>query len=230
MAVVQFGGTVVGLRGTIGGITFSENGSAAYAKAWARPPAMNAAKQTLQRIRMVDASTGWQALNAGEKTDWNNFAAAPNEIDYDGFGAQRFLSGFQWYCRCVTRRASVGLAASNTPPSGAAATAVTGFSVTMVGSGGGGSTADWDGSQWAVDDSCVIVMAFSPRVGGSDCWVNWKQILAKYQPGDTQESVDSEYRAAFGDLPSGWRCWARIYKQALAGNRSVAASSTVLLG
>lgn len=190
---------------------------------------MNAEKQRMSRARLVVGSVGWTAMSQEEKDAWDAFAEDPNEIDYDGWGEQRFLSGFQWYCRCASRRMVVGLEPSATPPSGVGATAVTGFGITMYGAGAGGSVASWDSSQFLADDSAIIVMSFSTRTGGADSWVNWKQILAKYNPGDTGESVDAEYRAAFGDLPALWKCWARIYKQAVAGNRSLGASATDIL-
>lgn len=229
MAVVRFGGVISGIRGTIGGVTFSANGTACYAKSWARPPAMNSEKQRLCRARLVLGAVAWAALDQGDKDAWDAFAADPNEMDYDFQGDQRFITGFQWFTRCASRRIGVGLEVSATPPSGVAATAVTGFGLTIYGGGAGGSVVSWDGSQFIEDDSAVVVMSFSPRTGGADSWVNWKQVLAKYDPGDTGESVDAEYRAAFGDLSVGWKCWARIYKQAFAGNRSVAASASTIL-
>jgi hypothetical protein len=47
MAIVSFGAPITGMRGSIGGITYSGNKSGAYAKIWAKSANVRTPKQSV---------------------------------------------------------------------------------------------------------------------------------------------------------------------------------------
>jgi hypothetical protein len=229
MAVIQFGPTVTGIRGTIGGVTFSANRTANYAKQWSRPPYSKSLKQLTTRGSLASNASMWAALDAGDKTDWNTFADTPNELDYDAWGAQRFLSGFQWFARAQQRRSTLSLANPGPVPSGAAATAITGLTIALQTGVGGTSTVTYDDDQFPADSALILYLTFKPGQGAADAWRNWKLILATQDPPNGGVSIHSGWYDAFGDIPANWKAYALGYKQHVEGNRSTGASATALV-
>lgn len=229
MAIIKPGIAIAGIRGKLGGIIFSENATSCYAKSYGRSQRTHSVLQTESRARMATSASAWSGLSSGEKTDWVDFAADPNELDYNPWGDQRFLTGFQWFVRASDRRALVGLDPSATPPSGAAAPAPTDLSCDLYVPGSSGSTISWASGSFAADYSAIIFGSMTPSLGASDLWNGWKLILALQNPGDEGEDIEDEMLAAFGQFPAEWTCFIRVFSQAPEGNRStVAVTSGVI--
>ncbi len=228
MAVVQFGVTVTGIRGTVGGLTFSANKGASYAKSFARPPSSHTPGQVEQRSRTVTAATAWSALTAGEKANWDAFALAPNENDYDPWGSLRYLTGFQWFVRSTTRRAAVGLSPSANTPSGAGLAAITGLTLSVDSNPGGNSNLAYDSGQFGATVSLIVFAAITPSQGGADAFTLWRQVWAEQNPNDTTTDIQSGLLAAFGIVPAGWKCYVRAFRQAEYGNRSSVATADAI--
>lgn len=220
MAVIRFGVTVVGMRGTVGGLTFSENKNNAYVKVWNRGANPRSVGQTTTRGRFVASAANWQALTPTQRGDWDTFAASPNEADYDPWGVQKYLSGFQWYVRAQTRRQQVAQAVSATVPSGAAATAPTGAGLVVYVDGAGTSELSYDDGSFGATDSAILECALSQRVGKQVMYGGYRQIYAAYNPGNGPKDISAALLAAFGDLQSDWVVFGRLWKQAQYGNRS----------
>lgn len=229
MAIIKPGIAIAGIRGKLGGLIFSENGTACYAKSYGRSQRTHSVLQVESRARMAGCASAWSGLSAGEKGDWVTFAASPNELDYDPWGDQRFLTGFQWFVRASDRRALVSLDPSATTPSGAAAPAPTGLTCDLYTPGSSGSTITWDSASFAADYSAIIFGAMTPSTGSSDLWTGWKLVLAKQNPGDTGEDIEDEMLVAFGNFPAGWTCFLRVFSQAPEGNRSTVAVTSGLV-
>lgn len=229
MAVVLFGPTVVGIRGSIGGVTFSENATSTYAKSWARPRRSARPDQSVERGLLVDASILWQALDPADKADWNWFAGHPNELDYDPWSNQRFLSGFQWFMRAQRRRQSVSLPLPGPVPSGAAEVAVTGLTVSAISGTPPTAGCTYDDDQFLAGQALILYMALSPRPGQADAFVGWKLLHAEIAPPNGGIDISAEFEAAFGSVQGGWRAYAMAFKQADAGNRSVIAQADCLV-
>lgn len=221
MARTKLGVLVVGIRGTVGGITHSANKSGTYCKAWSRGARTPTEAQNAGRANLSTMGALWAALDAGDKTDWENFAADPNELDYDQFGDQYWLSGFGWFTRAQMRRMLVGEDPDGDVPSGAAASAPTGLAVTASNGSPGTVEIAWDSATFGATDSVIAFMVPSFSAGAAWITSGWLLVLALENPGDTGEDVSSEFATLFGDLTAGQRIYSRIYKQALEGNRSV---------
>lgn len=110
MAIVKFGGSIAGLRGTIGGITYSANASSNYAKAWAKGPRSQTLAAATERARLASWAPRWAALNAFQVASWNTYAAAAAQAKTDPLGQTYYASGFNWFVECNTARALCGLA------------------------------------------------------------------------------------------------------------------------
>jgi hypothetical protein len=227
MAIVQFGATVSGIRGTIGGVTFSANRTANYAKQYSRPPLSRTQKQILTRAALVDNSILWAGLTQQERDDWDTFAYPnDNEHDFDPWGVRRYLTGFQWFCRAQQRRSSLALTNPGPVPSGPAATAITGLLLDIKTYSAGGSWLTYDDNQFAAGEAIILYLAFIPGGEQRDAFRNWKLIFAQQDPINGGYDIHTQYTAAFGSLSTGWKCYGLAFKQAEAGNRSVAATAT----
>jgi hypothetical protein len=116
MALVKFAPEIQGIRGHAAGVIFSANKSGAYIKKFAPPIDPNAAAQQSQRTVLSGVSALWRTLDAGQRTDWDDFAAAPPENDYDPWAEIRLLTGHQWFTRINNRLSSAGAALVSDPP------------------------------------------------------------------------------------------------------------------
>lgn len=223
MALCKFGPTVVGLRGTIGGITFSQSKSGPYCKAWSRGATQQGFIQDIVRGQLGSMGTPWTALSDIQRTAWNKFAAAPNELDYDPWSDQYFLSGYSWYVRCGIRRRLVNLGVSATPPSGAAATAVTGLTLDLHPTTSESSYLDYTPGTFGATDSIFAFLSICPSAGNVKPNQPFRLFLPVYNPPDGPIDITPFLQYLNMEVPAGSKGFANIYKQAAAGNRSVVA-------
>jgi len=230
MARVRFGGTVIGMRGHVGGLVFSRNVGVDYVKPKRQCPYKQTPTQTFQRGVMSYAAGGWWALNDGQRLAWNNFAKAPSEYDYDPWGRRRYLSGFQWYTRCATRRLSVFAYPLADPPSAPPPTAVTGFTLHLHQQPGAACYAQWTAASFGATDSAIVSMAIATRPGQQVKTSNFYQVLSLTNPGNTQEDITSAVLAAFGNIMWTWIAFGRCWKQEEYGSRSVVATVRIGVG
>jgi len=230
MAIVQFGATVSGIRGTIGGVTFSANRTANYAKQYSRPPVSRTIKQISTRAALVDNSILWAGLTPQDRLDWETFAYPnDNEHDFDPWSVRRYLTGFQWFCRAQQRRSSLALTNPGSVPSGPAATAITGLALDIHNYGAGGSWVSYDDAQFASGEALILYLAFNAGGEQKDAFRNWKLIFAVQDPVDGGYDIHTQYTDAFGSLSAGWNAYGMAFKQAEAGNRSIAVTQKVVV-
>jgi hypothetical protein len=97
MAKLKLGPVVVGLRGTVGGLTFSANKSGPYVKQWQRPPKVRTNLQTDAGNTMLQASSEWVNITALQRADWDTWAAGPAPARFNSLGEPLVLSGFNWF-------------------------------------------------------------------------------------------------------------------------------------
>jgi len=221
MALVQFGTTVTGIRGTVGGLTFSFGTGGAYCRRWSRPGRKTTVMQSERRGVLSLMGGYWNQIDQADRDDWDTFAAAPNELDYDAWSVQRYLSGFQWFSRATLRRISVGAYSVGAVPSGAAATVPANAALSLCVFGTGNSEVTWDSGSFGATDSAVLHLSMGRGVGVREMQRGFLKVLALYNPGDTGEDISDEVLAAFGDIAVGQRGTAYLWKQADEGNRSV---------
>lgn len=99
MAIVKFGVTVVGARGTIGGAKFSANASGPYVSQWSRSANPRTALQQDQRGRIGEQAVAWRNLSDAQRLDWDDYADDPPQERTNSLGETFFASGFNWFCK-----------------------------------------------------------------------------------------------------------------------------------
>lgn len=115
MALIKFGGGVVGMAGSIAGTTFARNRSGSYARARTKPINPNSAAQQLVRAALADLTVRWsQTLTPAQRTAWNLYAA--NVIMQNRLGESINLSGFNMYIRSNSLLLRAALSAVDTGP------------------------------------------------------------------------------------------------------------------
>lgn len=98
MALIKFGGGVVGMAGSIAGTTFSRNRYGSYARARTKPINPNTALQQKIRASLATLTARWsQTLTAVQRAAWNLYGA--NVVMNNRLGENINLSGFNHYIR-----------------------------------------------------------------------------------------------------------------------------------
>ncbi len=116
MAIIKLGATVVGIRGTVDGLTFSANGSGPYVKGWARGPNPKSPRQTAQRNALAEFASAWRNLSPANQALWDAYgAAAPQEL-FNSLGESYFVTGFSWFIRINLHLKQVGAAQRDIAP------------------------------------------------------------------------------------------------------------------
>jgi len=116
MAIIKVGAPLAGIRGTLGGITYSENGSGTYAKQWSRPSNPRTPHQTVERGFLARMPSLWGALSDAQRADWRTFAADPAQEKTNPLGEAYYASGYNWFCQCSVSLLRVGRATLKPAP------------------------------------------------------------------------------------------------------------------
>jgi len=171
MAITKIGAPLTGIRGTIGGITYSENKSSTYAKAWAMTSNPRTNKQSNERAFLAQMSDDWRALTNAQRDDWADFAALPAQELTNSLGVAYYASGWNWFVKCNVRLLRLGRAKIKPVPTQArpAAPSIDDFRVCVAGSEsdlcvGGVATASTELAGW------VAPKAFDNNLGATNGW------------------------------------------------------------
>ncbi len=116
MALVKFGPTVVGARGTIAGTIFSANKGGPYARGWSKGANPQSTLQTDQRGRFTSLSAAWRDLTQVQRDDWIDYADDPAQELTNSLGESYFASGANWYLRINDHLEAAGEARRNDAP------------------------------------------------------------------------------------------------------------------
>ncbi len=129
MAIIQLGTLISGIKGSIGGVTFSRNPSGIIAKSKIVPRKSLTAKQTTALQNNNAANVAWQSLTLSQKVNWNNYASVNNKTDR--YGVSKILTGYNWFTSIYN--ASIytsGTWSVNPPPYGLPAS-IPGFNISV---------------------------------------------------------------------------------------------------
>jgi hypothetical protein len=223
MAKVKMGVVVTGLRGTVGGLTFSANRAGNHAHVWTRSGNARSSLQSGRRQILSVNAQGWRDLDAGSKVDWDDFAKALAQRQTDPFGQYYYLSGFQWFVRCNNWIATVGRAPIDVPPVSVIPTApgVLLFQISAADSYCGfnylvnqfGPT--WDAVVFVgmgAGHGCIVAPGPVPLIVGSQV------------PGGTELAFTTEFFNVFGSVTLQQRAFWRVCRQTIDGYRGAAAT------
>lgn len=220
MAIIQFGALVAGIRGTLGGVTYSGNGAGAYIKSWARPT--NPRTQAQESVRAQASAIGawWRSLSQSQRDDWNTWAANGAQVQYNVFGEPYFLSGAQFGGRVNRWRQSAGLAFRNDEPTDSWPVAPTLSALAaQIDTGVFSLVLTYPSAEWAAGE---YLIAFATRTfgrGAARPGRGWRLIAAIESPGDTSQHLTDEFTDIFGEPAAGDRVHLRLAIQTAQGLR-----------
>lgn len=224
MAIIKLGSTVVGVRGSIGGVTFSGNLGGPYAKAWGRSTNPRAVRQQNARASLGNLGAIWQGMTDTERAAWDTFAATDPEPTFNSLGEPVVLSGYGYFARCNVRRVKVGMDVSITPPSGGDAVQpttplVTAFTVQVVTPQ---IEVNWFPISSPVGALIVLFLVVLPT-GGTVYNPQRLSYISNYTANDSSWNPYAAYEAVFGLTQIGWGVAGRLYTQNVGGLRSAPA-------
>jgi len=221
MAKVKMGIVVVGIRGTIGGLTFSANRAGNHARAWSKSANARSSLQSGRRVILSVAAQGWRGLTDINRQDWDTLAAV--EPQYDAFGVEYFLSGFQRYVRFQSWLKTVGRAATTGPTLEAAPAAptVTGFQVSKA-----ASTCHFHyaANEFGATWDAVVFVGVGAGHGNIVAPGPMPLIIGSQVPGGTSLVFTTEFMAVFGSVTVNQRVFFAVHRQSITGSRSAPAT------
>ncbi|HUX02194.1 MAG TPA: hypothetical protein VMY35_14610 [Phycisphaerae bacterium] len=226
MAIVKLGGTVVGIRGTVGGVTYSANKSGPYAKAWGRGSNPRSPRQQVLRGELARLGRAWQALDQEQRDLWDAFAALSPEPTYNSLGEEIELSGWGYYCRINVRRLETEFSLMEEPPEGDEATPPpplepTGLTLWVPPEGP--CEVEWDELTGEAGAAAIAYMAMRPSSGQRAPAAGY--YLMGYDSSDVGTVVFTERAiSVFGSYRAGWTGYCKLVQRWYTGLQSAPAT------
>lgn len=229
MAIVKFGTSVVGIRGTLGGIVYSANSSGPHARIWSKGANPKSPRQSAIRGDISALGSLWAALTPAARATWTAFGLAPPEVDTNSLGELIYLSGWMWFVRVNQRRQAVGLATTSTLPTNSAVAAPATCTLTATALPGGAVTVGWTAGTFPAGYSATLELGTHPTAGLVAKTSGLMQIWTAQAPAGTSANISSYILARFGNLPAGWKLFASLYVLRDDGVRSTSTSTTAMV-
>jgi len=230
MALVQLGETIIGLRGTIGGLTFSANKNGPYCKKLVVPVAKNSILQSEKRSWFSRIRLDWAKCTEEQIAAWEALASDPPEVDTNPFGEQIFLSGSAWHCRVNMRRLQAGDGIERDCPANVPVEPPDTFTLTVYPSSDevhdsvfGYTEGDFEGCYAA------LRLAVSSSVVRNVQSTGWMTVWCGVVEGETETVIDEELVQAFGEVYEGQKVFGELRRQSTSGIRSTALLATALV-
>ena len=129
MAIVEFGGTVTGLTGSVGGWTFQRTRAGNIVRTKPRPPISPTTEQTAAQAVFFGLIQSFQALTPGQKLAWDAFAVANPKVNR--FGQSKQLTGQNWFTSINAARGRLALIQLSVPPALLLPPAITSFNLVV---------------------------------------------------------------------------------------------------
>lgn len=221
MARVKFGPSLVGIRGTVGGLTFSANASSAYVKAWRRPVSKKTALQQVPRAIVSGAGVQWRALTDGQRSDWNTWAADAAQVLYDAFGDPYFISGWMWFVTLSQWAALAGQAVPGSAPTSLRPVQPTITSVAVATASSGTVTVTFAAGEFT-DLWCIIGLSLTTESAAEAPGAAQLRLFASAQraAGDTT-AVVTDLASKLGTVKAGQVFTWKVFGQNDESNRGV---------
>lgn len=237
MAITKIGPPLDGIRGTIGGATYSANFSGPYVKLWTRPTNPNRPLQQTSRSQLSQIPAEWRALSDAQRTVWITFAALSAQEQTNSLGEPYYLSGWQWFLKINKYLQRVSRAFVTAPPAAGYATAptISAFRITPAGTDtdiatGGTASASTERAAfpaaYAFDDILSAAQSWRAAVGFTVGWLQYvltsSQIIRRYDISNYTITARSPKDWTFQRLDPG-PTWVTIDTQV---NQPITANST----
>lgn len=219
MAIVKFGITVTGIRGTLGGAVFSANATGPYAKTWAQGPQPRTNLQQTQRSILGSMGAYWLALTPVQRAAWDTYAALPAQQKTNALGETYYCSGWNWFVANVRQQRMVTATPTYTAPVGARPGAPTISTVNIYTTGGGSSNITYPNNEF-LNAYIILKMklwASQAVISGN---FNTRLVFTAGPDNPTQTWFQVEIINIYGTPIIGQRACVTVCKQNTDGQRS----------
>jgi len=219
MARIKVASPISGIRGTLGGIVFSQNGSGTYARGWARPGLQRRPLQSFERGLWSNMGVGWRSLSSAQRAGWNTYGAAVAQEKMDPFGDAYYANGWNWFVTINTHLVRMGRSPIAAAPTGAtpAIPTITSFTPRV------GPTPEtglvWPSGQFATVD-LVVQIARAGTDGMLERTSRMWEVYVEQTPGGTGVDFQDEMEDVYGDIEADQRYTAWVFAQSTEGRRS----------
>ena len=222
IAIIKLGATVIGIRGTIGGITYSANKSGPYARAWGRSSNPRTTLQSQRRGFLGQQAQRWRALTPAQRTAWDAYAAAAPQQLTDRFGDPFFASGYNWFCRLNQHLLLRGKTQIDAAPVIAQPAAPPINSLVYGEAITGDSFITYPAGTFGSGNALVILMAVTVSSALANIASNYSWLLARDNPFATAQTMTAEVALRFGPPVTGMKAFVRVHRETDEGRRSPA--------
>lgn len=222
MAIIKLGVTVVGIRGTLGGITFSGNKSGPYAKAWSQSSNPQTTFQQGQRRSIAEIPSLWRALTAGQMAAWDTFAALPAQDRTNSLGETFSASGFNWFTITNTRLINMGRTPNVAVPVIARPAAPTITQVQLPFLPGQTAYVLYISNNFGATLDLVLDVTVSISTGLQNQPRTFKQLMLNQSPPLEQQGFVSPYLERISLQDTTYKGFFQLYRQTEEGIRSAA--------
>lgn len=230
MAIIKLGGTVVGIRGTVGGLTFSANKGGTYCKSWSRGSNPRSQRQQVRRGILASMGPAWAALSGAQQTDWDALAATDPEPHTNSLGEPITFSGYGLFSMFNQRRVAAAFSILQDAPTGTEATQPTAITIDTFDPHTDDllTWLDWTIASGPLTERLPTFLALVPsdkRVPG----VSERRFVFNF-PAQTPPVTNFPFVTEFwGTDIVGWNCKVWCYRQRASGIRSVVATALAVV-
>lgn len=224
MAIIKLGALVVGIRGTIGGVTFSESLAGPYARVWTSGVNPRTNLQSEQRRFWSLLHSDWDDITQGQRDDWDTWAALVAQKQTNPLGEDYYLSGYQWFLKCNARLLHAALAIIEDPPANPYPTQPTINSIAFEDLAPGLKVEIAFDADEFEGHSAIIHASVTQNAPRSVQHTNWYWIFTENAVGAlvTELEFTNEYEDRYIAPYPGTRLFLRVYTQSDEGLRSAA--------
>lgn len=225
MAIIKLGIMVVGISGTVGGVTFSSNKSGPHASLWSRGSNPRTDFQTVQRSTIAAMPQQWRDLTPAEKTAWDVWALLPAQDRINRLGEVFSASGFNWFTIINTRLINMGRATRTGVPTQSRPSAPTVSSLVLPFLPQQATKVTYPSAEFDPDFDQVIEISVMISVGNTVPNVNFRQLLLDQNPPDTDNEFVTPYLERWNLAGASLKGFVRLYRQTTDGLRSAAGTA-----
>ena len=220
MAIIKLGATVVGIRGTVGGLTFSANKSGPLVRAWSKGSNPRTSFQTGQRSTIATIPALWTALTPAEQAAWDTFAALPAQDRTNRLGETFSASGFNWFTLINTRLLNIGRASRTAVPTQAVPAAPTISSLQLPFTTGQTAKIVYPSGTFDPDFDQIIELNIALSIGRQVAASHFLTMLQDQNPPDQDNVFLIPYLARWNLDGPNIKGFAQVYRQTTDGQRS----------
>lgn len=220
MALVKLGALVVGIRGTVGGVTFSASKAGPNARIYSKGSNPRSTGQGVQRGRVGQMPDLWRALTNTQRSDWDTWAALPAQEKTNALGDPYYVSGYGWFVTINTRLLRAGFSPRDDPPTTTvpAAPVIDAFRFEDD-AGDFVCEIEYDPAEFPSGTGIVIFGALIPRGGRSVQYSGYRMLINSIASPTGVYDFPIEWESVFGLPQLGDRAFLRVFKQDDEGMR-----------